>query len=62
MTWLWITLAVYAVIAIGFFVAILVEAPKHNVKVGFIHFVVAVLWPFVVIRYLYSLYIEWKAK
>lgn len=62
MTWLWVTLAIYLIVAIGFFVAILVEAPKHNVNIGFVHFVVAVVWPFWLIRYLYSLYKEWKAK
>lgn len=58
--YLWIILAVYMTIVVGFFTAICFECKKHSAKVGVIHVVTALLWPFWLIWYGLVLFSEWK--
>ncbi|RYF51768.1 MAG: hypothetical protein EOO38_02345 [Cytophagaceae bacterium] len=61
-TWLIVTLSVYALIALGFFIAILLEGRKYEGKLGLMHVVVAVAWPLWLIWYGWVLFDDWKNK
>jgi hypothetical protein len=61
-TWLIITLSVYALIAAGFYTAIVLEGRKHAAPLGIVHFVVAVGWPFWLLWYGWVLFDDWKNR
>ena len=58
--WLIIALALYALVFVGFLVAIIMEASKYESKIGIRHILVAVGWPFWLIWYLGVLAKEWR--
>lgn len=57
-TWLIVVLVLYIAGLAAFIPAMIVEAPKHNEKIGFRHIMVALVWPAWAIWYIYHIALE----
>jgi hypothetical protein len=53
--WFWIPLGIYLLGAIVFLIAVVMEAPKHAAEIGLLHIVIALVWPFWALWYIYVL-------
>ncbi len=55
----WILVGVWAVIALGFFAAMIAEARKFEAEIGFVNVVVAAIWPLWLLWYSTVIIGEW---
>lgn len=57
---IYIMLAFYVLVIVGFFSAILWELSKRSERLGFIHFLVPIFWPVWVVWYIWVSFNDWR--
>lgn len=58
-TWLIVAAAVYLIVVLGFFAAIVVEVNKRGIELSAPHFIVPLIWPLWAIWYGYMVLSDW---